>query len=265
MLNNSKICVTPLRALASPLLTLISGPLAQQTRNTIILKRKYPMPLHKKGQRPAPLKHKQFIYDVVADTETQKQRKIEIILTSYVSGIGNKGQRINMPSNCAYYNYLLPGLAVYASPENIKKYESFEDDTKQYSSKYVERTINLLSTLKLSVLMTLDNPWTIEKFHIRSSFRKANFHVPDECITMPQKKICGPDLSIENKEFYVTVTINNKEQVKVRCAIHHWSADPAKRLPHCEFFKFHDEAIFPEDQAVLDTLPKHRLVESPSI
>lgn len=102
--------------------------------------------------------------------------------------------------------------------------------------------------------MSKDMPWTLEKWHIKASFRKAGIHIPEDAITMPERPISGPNLDLEEKEFYVTLTINNREQVKVRCRLHHWSPLD-KIITTYEFWKQPSEPIFPEDKAILDSLP----------
>lgn len=57
--------------------------------------------------------------------------------------------------------------------------------------------------------MNRENSWTIQPWHIKVSFRKCGYEVPEEAITLPLKAISGPDMSIEGKEFYVTVTVSN--------------------------------------------------------
>ena len=51
-------------------------------------------------------------------------------------------------------------------------------------------------------------PWTLEPWHITASFRKSGFIVPEHAIEMPPAQIKGPDLSLQDKEFYVTVTVS---------------------------------------------------------
>lgn len=70
------------------------------------------------------------------DTNTEKLPQIEVILKSYVEGLGNVGDKITVNSNYAYDKLLLRGLAVYATPDNIKKYETNSAKEKQYSSAY---------------------------------------------------------------------------------------------------------------------------------
>lgn len=97
--------------------------------------------------------------------------------------------------------------------------------------------------------MNKDVPWTLEPWHVRASFRKAGFHVAEEAITLPGKPISGPDLSLENKHFYVTVTINNVEMVKVKCKVHHWSTEITERLPYVpDHWKLVSEPLFPEEE-----------------
>lgn len=97
--------------------------------------------------------------------------------------------------------------------------------------------------------MNKDHPWVLEPWHIRASLRKAGFHIlHDSSITLPEQ-ITGPDLTKQNKEFVVTVTVNSTEKAKVRCRIHHWSTDPTERLPYVfEHYKMAAEPLFGDQQ-----------------
>lgn len=65
------------------------------------------------------------------------QPDLQVILTSYVAGLGNIGDKVSVRPHFAYENLLLPGLAVYATPENVEKYKKYERsiDDVLYSSK----------------------------------------------------------------------------------------------------------------------------------
>lgn len=108
-----------------------------------------------------------------------------------------------------------------------------------------------------SIIVSKEQPWTLEPWHIRSSLRKAAVHIlHDSAIKLPAQKITGPDLSKENKLFIVEVKINNTEVAKVKCVLHHWSTNPVDRLPyHFEFFKKKLEPLFPE---LHDSMRKER-------
>lgn len=214
--------------------------------------------LHKKNQRPHRFRKRHFTYDLIENTELKKKPPLDLILTKFVTGIGNVGTRVSMHPTPAYRRLLLPKLADYATPENIEKYTKLSKeltvDEVPFSSASVEKTTKILSRRRVSVIMSKVVPWTVEKWHVRTSFRKAGIVVPEDTITMPEKPISGPNLDIEGKQFYVTLTINNREEVKVRCAIHHWSPDMAGRIFVPEFWKLPIEPIFPEDKPVLDAL-----------
>ncbi|CAK9814046.1 39S ribosomal protein L9, mitochondrial [Anthophora quadrimaculata] len=263
MLKCTCFCVNYLKT-QSTFLSNQTNVIAQQTRNTFILKRKHPPGLHKKYERTTRLTHKHFIYELVEDTNTKKQKMIDVILLKTIEEYGEKGQMIKVPSIKGYETLILPKLATYASPENIKKYfieDAFiNKDIDEHSSRFVERTMTILSHCYLRIRMSLDVPWTIEKWHIRTSFRRVGIIVPEDAITLPKRTISGPDMSIENKEFYVTVKINNCEEVKVRCKIHHYTSDPKRMIIYDKpIYQLSNIAIFPEDQPILDSLPKHYL------
>ncbi|XP_066597947.1 large ribosomal subunit protein bL9m [Prorops nasuta] len=245
-------------AASLPSITELSS---QQTRNTFILKRKCQPGLVKKNKTMPKLKSRHFVYELVEDTNIRKKEPIKLILLAHVDGLGTPGDIISVPPNKAYETLILPKLAAYASPANIEKYNHLKNANSDESviPFTIKRTLNLLSSLVLIVPMSLDTPWVIEKWHLRTSLRLAGFCVPEEAITMPEKEITGPDLNKQNKEFFITITIEKKYDVKVRCRLLHCTPEEARRPVLPEFFyrKF-AEAIFPEDQPILDSLPKHR-------
>lgn len=62
--------------------------------------------------------------------------------TYLFSGVGNPGEVLSLRPNQAYRQFLMPGLAVYANPDNLEKYKVDESQPKmekQYSSPHVQR------------------------------------------------------------------------------------------------------------------------------
>lgn len=187
------------------------------------------------------------MYDLVEDTTIRKNPNLEVVLTSFVDGIGNKGDVVSLKRNFAYNNLILNNLAVYKTPEAMNKYTKEETDKveKLHSSPFAQRTVNMLNILNLAVVMNKNEPWTIEKWHIKASLRKVGYHAPIETITLPKEPITGPDLTKEHKEFTVKVTVNNLETAFVKCRIHHWSTEPSERLPYVfEHWKTPSERLF---------------------
>lgn len=89
----------------------------------------------RKGYPLKKLRTRNYLYELVKNTNCEKKPDLDIILTSYVDGLGNVGDRVSVKPGYAYNNLLLPGLAVYATPENIEKYKNLEiKDVVQYSS-----------------------------------------------------------------------------------------------------------------------------------
>ncbi|XP_018785639.1 PREDICTED: 39S ribosomal protein L9, mitochondrial [Bactrocera latifrons] len=219
----------------------------QQVRTTFVLKRKYDPLLHKTNAKPRKLRAKHFIYELVEDTNVKRRPNLEVVLKTYVEGVGDKGDVVSVRPNFAYNKLLLPGLAVYKTAENVALYTKTEDEKKtvRHSSAFAQRTINIIERFLLAVVMNKDQPWVVEPWHIKASLRKAGIHCPEECITMPEERIEGPDMNKEAKEFYCTITINNLEKARLRCRIHHWSTDPSERLPYVqEFWKIPSEPLF---------------------
>lgn len=231
--------VIPMGFSSNRLLFLSELKVLQQVRTTFVLKRRWPVGLVKKGRDPSSkkMRARHFIYDLVEDTDVRKKKDLEVMLTDFVAGVGNRGDRITMKENAAYNKLLLPGLAVYASPENVEKFSHLKDEVDykpKYSSPFVEKTMKILQNMNVIVVMNKDVPWTVEPWHVKISFRKAGVHVPEYAISLPEEQICGPNMEMENKVFEVTVTINNTEKVPVKCVIHHWSTHVSNKLPSAD-------------------------------
>lgn len=268
MLRSIGFCVNQLKTLIKPIFNTTTKNILsqnnttdlfyQQTRNTFILKRRNKPPLNKKCGRKRNLRPKYFIYELVKHVETIKHEPIQLVLTSNVNKIGLKGQIVSLKPERAYNDVILPKLGLYATEENIKKYITINEKEEFKLPSITRATIEFLSTFNLSVSLSPEVPWTLEKWHIRVAFRKAQFHVPEEAITLPEKPISGPDMSIEGKQFYIIVTINDSEQVKVRCHIHHLHPKEEDRIYEKDFWKYLKDPIFPEDKPILDSMPLPR-------
>lgn len=215
------------------------------------MKRRWPPGLHKIGGRPKDLRGRHYVYDLVRDTNLDKQPDLRLVLTSYVAGVGKKGDEVLVRPQFGYNHLLLPGYAVYSAAGIAPLTKATQTTSDEYSSPHVQRTMNKLGSMLLNVVMNKDVPWTLEKWHLRVAFRKAGYHMPDEAITLPEQPVSGPDLSLQGKHFYVTVKINQQEQVRVKCCIHHWSTKIVDRLPYVfEFWKEPTEPLFPNDEIV---------------
>ncbi|XP_068236145.1 large ribosomal subunit protein bL9m [Palaemon carinicauda] len=155
-------------------------PYSQQVRTTYIVKRTKPLPLSNMHKRTRLMKGRNYLYEVVENTVTRKDDPVKVILTSSVEGLGSKGDVIETTPHKARNRLLLPGLAVYASPENLEKYSNLkgvqtEDQAssvfaKKLSTQYMifphdicfqksllslnEQTINLFS-----IVISMNLPW----------------------------------------------------------------------------------------------------------
>ncbi|KAK4320042.1 hypothetical protein Pmani_009064 [Petrolisthes manimaculis] len=239
------------------------SPMVQQVRTTFILKRKHKLHLVNAhaNLRSRRLKARHFIYELVEDTNIKKKEPVKVILKTAIDGLGSLGEVVEVKPNRARNHLLLQDLAVYASPENIEKYASLiqkRSDEDQPSSPFALKTVKMLLKRVVSVSMNLHNPWTIEPWHLRVAFRRAGIIVPEEAFTLPPQPICGPDLSLQNKEFAVKVKINGKEEATVRCRINHFASQPTERLPcPANHWQYPAEPIFPEQAAILEELTRN--------
>lgn len=87
------------------------------------------------------MRGRHHIYELVEDTNSKKQKEIEVVLKTFVEGVGGKGDVISLKSNFAYNNLLLPGLAVYKTEANVAKYAKKENEKVdlEHSSPFAQR------------------------------------------------------------------------------------------------------------------------------
>ncbi|MPC36439.1 39S ribosomal protein L9, mitochondrial-like isoform X2 [Portunus trituberculatus] len=235
-------------------------PLVQPVRTTFILKRKK-RPHLVKADKPLgsrKLKARHFLYDLVEDTNVRKKEPIRLILKTSVEGLGSRGEVVEVSPYKARKDLLLPGLAVYASPENLDKYSKLMVDTSQDdqpSSPFALSTAKLLSEMIINVSMNKTNPWVMEPWHVKVAFRKVGAMVPEEAITMPPHPIAGPDMALQGKAFVVKIKINNKEEAAVWCRVNHYPTDPLDRSSfQSHYWELLPDPIFPEQAALLEEL-----------
>lgn len=75
-----------------------------------------------------------------------KKKPLEVVLKTFVEGVGDKGDVVSLKPTFVYNKLLLPGLAVYKTEENIAKYakKSTEKVELQHSSPYAQRVSSYL-------------------------------------------------------------------------------------------------------------------------
>jgi len=224
-----------------------------KTTSTNIVERRFPARLRKSHKFPS-LRNKHRVYDEVQNNQPILE-KMDVLITKYIEDIGNPGEVVSLRNTLAR-QFLLTKHAVYPSEENLAKYNVQKDSEDNYSSKYVKTTLNRFAAFSLTITMNKDNPWTLEPWHVRNAFQKAHVIVPESAITMPKQQIKGPDLSLEKKEFFITLTINKKEQCYIRCRIFHWTSNQDERLPFVKYpWKFPREPLSAEDEEIAAKLP----------
>jgi len=140
-----------------------------------------------------------------------------VFLTEYVPDLGRPGEVVHLEDHVAR-KLIVCKSGLYATPENMESVTvKLGDDA--YSSKFVGTTIALLSKTVIKIPMNVEEPWTLEPWHVRTAFRLTGIQVPETAIKMPQDPVSGPLKPKEKCEFKVEVTINNKELVEVQCQV----------------------------------------------
>lgn len=181
--------------------------------------------------------YENYVYDALRDYEAEPEQPLKVVLVETVDGIGVKGEVVSVDRDYARKELLLPRLAVYATEENIEKYSvSAEDlarlDRTALSSKYVSYTMAFVKSRVFFMFLSPHNSWTVSPWHVRLALRQGGLSLsPDTAIQMPEEEISGPqkDGGMWGKEFFVTVPVNKREQLRPRFRLLPWENDPLLR------------------------------------
>ena len=116
-----------------------------------------------------------------------KRPRLSIILTEDVHNLGVKRQIVKVKHGYGR-NYLLPtGLAVYATPHNIKNYDAFEAKAGSSFQNEAEDLAKVLSDRLLTIYHDPDTKLAIFEQDIARTFRRAfQIYVPLECIELDE-------------------------------------------------------------------------------
>lgn len=210
-----------------------------QKRNTVIVKRVHKPPLAKVAG-VSELETPQAVVDAQAvhsdddkwmiysvEEKYQPHHEVKVILLRNVDDYGRKGQIVNVLFHKANKDLLLPGLALYHTPENLERCKAFvlEEDAIVDSSPTVREFINFYSKRVFDVGMNSSNSWKMDKWHIVAALRRHGLWLKEEQLEVPGPQIEGPDPQLEGREFIVVVTVNKQEKIDLRCRVHHLNTD----------------------------------------
>lgn len=207
--------------------------------------------------------------DVYKEVIIEKEPEfLEIILIDHVSGVGVKGDIVQVDEKLAFSTLIPCQKAVYATEENKRFYRKLIEEKQPGGPSSALSPITAQKLQEKIFLLTMSNTqeWKIEKKHIRVSLRRQNVIVPDEAIELPEAEINGPNIGYEGKDIIVNITINqNKyEQIPVRFMVHHLNSelesDWYNKRPRVALLKEQEELnrTVPEPpvEEVLDILSK---------
>ncbi|KAK0067988.1 39S ribosomal protein L9 mitochondrial [Biomphalaria pfeifferi] len=190
-----------------------------QTRSyTIIMERVFPLPPDKDGEKPD-ISQMNEIHKILRDVEiVQYPEELNCLLIQYVEGLGIRGDIVRVKRTLFHEQLFPSGMAVYASPDNIKE---LEDERKALGIDKPEARLGVqarmaikeLSHMNLEIPMNDKEEWTLTKEHVQVAFRIQGVELQEECIVLPEEEVK------EFKELIVKVCINGLESVDVKANI----------------------------------------------
>jgi len=203
---------------------VLVNPFQQSVRTTVVVSRMYEPKLYKHNMR-APhfrprMRKRDQVYIIDEVKHVKPAGNMDLILTIDVEGIGFRGDVVNVTKKVGR-NFLLPsGAGIYTSPENLEKWEEIrkEEEAKrdvQKSTSWELVTKRKLSHMNLPIGMNPDNPWTLNKTHVKVAFRRVGVFLTEETITLPTAPVT------EVGDIKLKVTINGIHETVVAASVFH--------------------------------------------
>ena len=104
---------------------------------------------------------------------------------------------------------LLPGFAVYASPDNLDRFKDIviAEDAVSFSSSTVNELVSKLSKMVVPLVMSGQSHWKLEPIHVKFALLSQGVSVDEKSIVLPEEPIAGPDQTILEKEIGVDIMV----------------------------------------------------------
>ncbi|KFP70889.1 hypothetical protein N310_09561, partial [Acanthisitta chloris] len=134
------------------------------------------------------------IFRLVQDTKHLPRGQMQLLLTQPVENFGNRGDVVTVDKRVGRNKLLPQGLAVYASPENLRRFE--EEKLQQEGKVEVrqtqsgEKTLKFLRSCRLEVGMKNNVKWELNNEIVaRHFFKNLGVSVPPHALRLPEEPI----------------------------------------------------------------------------
>lgn len=220
-LRPARVAVRAVAGRSDPILTP-SGPGTlgtQQTRNTSVVRRMYPMRLWKEGDQKPIYRKKDQIYIAEDNGSGRPAGDMDVLLLKDLEGVGSKGKVVTIPKRIARNRLMPAGVAVYDSPENRERYGIVDEQVTDEIAESTKRTLRQLEHLTMRIPMSATVPWALTTNHMRLALRKLGIIAPETAILLPRDPITEPG------EFKFIIRVNNKHDVHVPAVVYHFNKE----------------------------------------
>ncbi|XP_009077326.1 PREDICTED: 39S ribosomal protein L9, mitochondrial, partial [Acanthisitta chloris] len=133
-------------------------------------------------------------FRLVQDTKHLPRGQMQLLLTQPVENFGNRGDVVTVDKRVGRNKLLPQGLAVYASPENLRRFE--EEKLQQEGKVEVrqtqsgEKTLKFLRSCRLEVGMKNNVKWELNNEIVaRHFFKNLGVSVPPHALRLPEEPI----------------------------------------------------------------------------
>ncbi|XP_051631435.1 39S ribosomal protein L9, mitochondrial isoform X2 [Manacus candei] len=176
---------------------------------TVVVERWWQVPLTKEGRRPRLLRRHR-IYRLLQDSKHLPRGNMELLLTQPVEDLGSRGDLVSVGKSLGRNKLLPQGLAVYPSPENLRRFQQEQQDGKSevLQTRSGEKTLKFLRNSRLEVGMRNNVPWELNPEIVARHFLKnLGVSVPPSALKLPDEPITRWG------DYWCDVTVNGLDTV----------------------------------------------------
>uniref|UniRef100_A0A0R3S2F7 Large ribosomal subunit protein bL9m n=1 Tax=Elaeophora elaphi TaxID=1147741 RepID=A0A0R3S2F7_9BILA len=216
-----------------------------QYRFTWVLRRVLaPEPTQPGCMQRNPAEHPDLMKLEVVEIEDLKPLgPLKVILLKDVEGIGNQFDIVEVSRRRARTDLLLTQKAAYASPFNLQYYGEMKEKMKDELKKRVRIPYDYIllgrELIKkvISLRVSMENPWLLDKLIIKASLRQEGIEVIDDMIFLENKNLRGPNIELEAHLLRFYVVVCNQYIIPMIGRICHTSSDESKQVLYPEIIR----------------------------
>jgi len=210
---------------------------AVQVRNTYIFRHHFPPEKTPEGQpQRSPELQSYQKYDIIAEPADFQLRPVTVILLEDVEGVGHQFDILEVDSDKARDELVLPKKAVYASPFDLEYYGALKERMKEELESRIRVPFEYvkigrkLQSMFVPIHVSMDHQWKIDNSIVAASLLESGIEAKARDVYIPKKsELSGPNFDLEAALLRFYVVVNYQYVIPMVGRISHISADDTRQ------------------------------------